>query len=293
LYLTDAQDLNGLAMTLSWPQSTLQFVALNFPPGSLLHNAPTPLVISRSVDDHTFELGLSLTNNSLTKREITNNKANGPKASIQGSGLLGTLHLRLANQVPPTTTITLSEVEFHGLDATTHRFTQATDLHLRLAFAGDFNTNGRIDLNDFLTLADHLGKPPQADRAVYDLDGDGRINRRDADLLIAHLSSDAAGKAAAMTTPDALSLAPAYPNPFNAEAVLAYTVPQAQHLELKIYNTLGQEVRRLLAHHHTPGSYRVVWDGRDDSGRQVHTGAYFATLRSQDQKLYQRLMLLR
>ena len=76
-----------------------------------------------------------------------------------------------------------------------------------------------------------------------------------------------------------------YPNPFNAATTIRYALPDRdregrQHCTtLKIYNILGQEVRTLMNEEQPAGSYRVLWDGRDDSGREVSSGVYFCRLK--------------
>ncbi|MSR82073.1 MAG: T9SS type A sorting domain-containing protein [Candidatus Latescibacteria bacterium] len=65
----------------------------------------------------------------------------------------------------------------------------------------------------------------------------------------------------------ALALHPPYPNPFNAEVMLSYELPQTQLLSLVIYNAAGQQVRTLFSGFQEAGAYHLVWDGRDQQGR--------------------------
>ena len=73
-------------------------------------------------------------------------------------------------------------------------------------------------------------------------------------------------------------LSPNVPNPFNPSTQISYEIPEAGHVRLVIYNTLGQEIRILVQDHQTPGRYRVTWDGKDMSGREVSSGVYFYRL---------------
>ena len=66
-----------------------------------------------------------------------------------------------------------------------------------------------------------------------------------------------------------------YPNPFNPETTIEYSVQQSSHVDLKIYNALGQIVRTLVDDHKTTGEYSVIWDGKDNSGKAVPSGNYF------------------
>ncbi|MCK4597733.1 T9SS type A sorting domain-containing protein, partial [bacterium] len=71
-----------------------------------------------------------------------------------------------------------------------------------------------------------------------------------------------------------------YPNPFNASTEIRYQIPEDGHVTLKIFNTLGQELRILLDVHQKAGEYGVLWDGRDARGREVASGLYFCRLRA-------------
>jgi aminopeptidase N len=83
------------------------------------------------------------------------------------------------------------------------------------------------------------------------------------------------------------------PNPFSETTTIRYLVPRAQNVRLEIYNTAGQKVIRLLSESVSSGWGEVVWDGRDDRGEEVASGAYFCRLITEDGCLQRSLMLLR
>jgi len=66
-----------------------------------------------------------------------------------------------------------------------------------------------------------------------------------------------------------------YPNPFNPATSIEYSLAKAAELSFVIYNHRGQLVRRIPLGSKTPGKYSQIWNGTDDSGRQVATGVYF------------------
>ena len=71
-----------------------------------------------------------------------------------------------------------------------------------------------------------------------------------------------------------------YPNPFNSTTAISYQLSAVRlhRTSLKIYNTLGQEVKTLVNEEQPAGNYQVLWDGRDSSGKQVASGVYFCRL---------------
>jgi len=66
-----------------------------------------------------------------------------------------------------------------------------------------------------------------------------------------------------------------YPNPFNPTTKINYDIPQTGHVDLKVYNMLGQEIATLVSQNQAAGSYVVDWDGRNGAGVQVPSGIYF------------------
>jgi hypothetical protein len=83
-----------------------------------------------------------------------------------------------------------------------------------------------------------------------------------------------------------------YPNPFwseatsparsggNPQTIIRYQLPKTTQVVLKIYNTSGQEVRTLLNARQSVGMNSVVWDGRDQFGKEVSSGIYIYRLQT-------------
>jgi flagellar hook assembly protein FlgD len=56
----------------------------------------------------------------------------------------------------------------------------------------------------------------------------------------------------------------------------------------------GRLVKELItAESHTPGRHEVVWDGRDDNGRQVASGTYFYRLEAGGYSETKRMALIK
>ena len=65
-----------------------------------------------------------------------------------------------------------------------------------------------------------------------------------------------------------------YPNPFNFETRIRYTLSNGGHVKVTIYNMLGQVVKELINDIQEIGYKTLKWDGRDDKGQIVPTGVY-------------------
>ena len=66
----------------------------------------------------------------------------------------------------------------------------------------------------------------------------------------------------------------------NSSVLIRYCQQDGVKGELKIYDVLGQEVRTLVNENKSAGYYSDVWDGRDNLGNAVSSGAYFYQLKA-------------
>ncbi|MFQ5638143.1 MAG: DNRLRE domain-containing protein [bacterium] len=78
--------------------------------------------------------------------------------------------------------------------------------------------------------------------------------------------------------PDEFALELNYPNPFNIETVISYRLPEAVKVRIAIYNLRGQVVRELANEFQQAGFRKVRWNGRNELGNEVSSGAYFVRL---------------
>ena len=70
----------------------------------------------------------------------------------------------------------------------------------------------------------------------------------------------------------------AEPNPFRGHVSFRFTVTQAGSASLQIYDVAGR-IRRTFDASGTPAAARTItWDGRDDAGRNLPAGIYFARI---------------
>jgi hypothetical protein len=94
---------------------------------------------------------------------------------------------------------------------------------------------------------------------------------------------------------EGFSLSDNYPNPFNPETKIRYTVDngKARPVVLRVYNVLGQTVKTLVDEPKARGIYEVTWDGRDESGDEVASGVYFYKLEAGDFVQTKKMVLIR
>jgi hypothetical protein len=84
-----------------------------------------------------------------------------------------------------------------------------------------------------------------------------------------------------------------YPNPFNANTLFEFHLPQSGTVSIDLYDQLGQLVRRLAHIHAASGWHRISWDGRDDQNIALSSGLYYAKMAFGDQSIKTRILLLR
>ncbi len=75
-----------------------------------------------------------------------------------------------------------------------------------------------------------------------------------------------------------LALLPGGPSPSSGEVRLQFTLPRSGDVRLDLFDTGGRHVRSLLDGHLAAGLHAVSWQGRDDRGRPVANGRYYARL---------------
>ncbi len=81
--------------------------------------------------------------------------------------------------------------------------------------------------------------------------------------------------------PQEFALAQNFPNPFNPETSLQFSLPQQAKVTLSIYNVLGKKVAQLLSNkEYQPGTFRVNWLAKNDFGSDLSTGVYIYNLKA-------------
>jgi len=97
--------------------------------------------------------------------------------------------------------------------------------------------------------------------------------------------------------PEQAGLLQNYPNPFNGGTTIVYEIPTSVRsgtdVRLEVYDVLGRRVRLLVEDRRWPGSFTVSWDGRNERGEALPSGAYFYRVLAGDYRATKKLMILR
>jgi hypothetical protein len=93
--------------------------------------------------------------------------------------------------------------------------------------------------------------------------------------------------------PHEITFARPSPNPAQGPITLRFALPHAARMRLDIYDTNGRRVRQLGSSTRPVGEHAIAWDLRDESGRAVRAGLYFARLEVDGLVLTQKVATLR
>ncbi|OGU63542.1 MAG: hypothetical protein A2499_13430 [Stygiobacter sp. RIFOXYC12_FULL_38_8] len=90
------------------------------------------------------------------------------------------------------------------------------------------------------------------------------------------------------------SLANNYPNPFNPETTIEYTIPKATNVEIKVYDVLGREVTTLVNEFKQAGKYSAKFNiSNSERSRGMSSGVYFYRMSTEGFTLVKKMMLLK
>ena len=88
--------------------------------------------------------------------------------------------------------------------------------------------------------------------------------------------------------PEAFVLKQNYPNPFNPTTNINFTVNKPSHIELIVYNQLGQKVATLVNDQLLTGNYKVTWDAS-----KMSSGIYFYRISADNHTQTHKMILLK
>lgn len=93
--------------------------------------------------------------------------------------------------------------------------------------------------------------------------------------------------------PEVYSLAQNYPNPFNPETNIGFGIPEDAHVDITVYNLLGQQVNVLVSEDLQAGYRFVKWRGVNGQFQQVPSGVYVVVMTTDSFREVKKMVLLR
>jgi len=84
-----------------------------------------------------------------------------------------------------------------------------------------------------------------------------------------------------------------YPNPFNPETFISFSLEKEENVLLEIYNIKGQKVRTLVNNVMNSGLHNISWKGTDQNSSPVSSGIYFYRMKTNEYTSVKRMMLIK
>ncbi len=113
------------------------------------------------------------------------------------------------------------------------------------------------------------------------------------EALSVNISSTGIEKVGSSQRPAHFSLVQNYPNPFNSETCITFQLPQPCSVELEIFNTSGELIKRFPGGYYTAGTYRVYWNCKSDTEQPLPSGLYFYRLQAGDFRSIKNMIYLK
>ncbi|MEO0114372.1 MAG: FlgD immunoglobulin-like domain containing protein [candidate division WOR-3 bacterium] len=88
-------------------------------------------------------------------------------------------------------------------------------------------------------------------------------------------------------------LAPPKPNPFGKGTLISYGLPIASNVKLAVFDATGRNVRTLTETSQPAGRYSVIWDGKDQQGKDLANGIYFIRMKADIHNFLHKAVLIR
>ncbi len=91
------------------------------------------------------------------------------------------------------------------------------------------------------------------------------------------------------------SLKQNFPNPFNPNTNIQFTLKQPAKVSLNVFNIKGQKIKTLLEGKKTlkADTHTIIWNGKDENGNKVGSGIYLYKMSSKDFTDIRKMILLK
>ena len=96
-----------------------------------------------------------------------------------------------------------------------------------------------------------------------------------------------------LAIPEVFALHQNYPNPFNPTTTIKYDLPEAENVQIMVYDIMGRKVRTLVNEYQDIGYRTIRWDATDNYGRAVSAGMYVYTIQAGAFRQVKKMVLLK
>ncbi len=85
----------------------------------------------------------------------------------------------------------------------------------------------------------------------------------------------------------------AFPNPFNPETIIEFSLKDTDEVTIEIFDIKGKRVRILVEDTFDSGHHKAVWKGDNNSGRRLSSGVYFYRMRTSEYMETKKVLMLK
>jgi len=183
---------------------------------------------------------------------------------------------------------------FSDGELTSHAFRWLSDRVEFRSWRGGPNDESPANMiHEWTYAGPHIPRPeqPRVHMNLWQFNGPPSANQ---EVVIDKFTFVPEGVTDAQPSPVAKnSISAAWPNPFNPQTTIAYTMEEGGFAEIIVFDVLGRRVRTLVSGFVPAGNHEVAWNGRDDSGRPVASGVYLYFFRTGNFAETRKMVLLK
>ena len=111
----------------------------------------------------------------------------------------------------------------------------------------------------------------------------------DSDVWILRLEAEEASAGNFQATPPQIfQLSTPYPNPFNPETTISFTLPSSGQIEVSVFDVMGKEVAVLASGEYSAGKHSITFNGK-----YLSSGVYFVRLNAENRNFTKKCLLLK
>jgi hypothetical protein len=96
-----------------------------------------------------------------------------------------------------------------------------------------------------------------------------------------------------IVTPQVTELRGNYPNPFNPETKINFSLKDDDFVVIEIFNVKGQMVRTLVNEEMRAGNHSIVWNGRNNNNREAGSGIFFYRMKAGTYSSTRKMILMK